>query len=549
MRLRNFQRQAVDSVFSEWQDALSTLIVSPTGSGKTAIASFIIKRAFPRKAMFIVHREELAMQAQKTIERITGFHVEIEMGERRVDFTRTLMGQLPQVVVASVQTLTAGGDGKLSRLLKFDPQMFGILMIDEAHHCTSNSYRRIVSHFQQNESLRMVGFTATPDRADEAALGQVFETVAMDYEIMDAIRDGWLVPVEQQMVQVGSLDFSGIHTVAGDLNGGELADVMEQERNLHGVASPSLEIIGKRRALLFAASVKQSMQLCEIFNRHPGTTAAHVDGGTDKLIRSDIFRKFSAGEVQILCNVGIATEGWDDGAHDGQGVQVVIMARPTKSRALYAQCVGRALRPLPGMVDQHEQPEARRAAITSSAKPAALVVDFVGNAGRHKLISSADILGGKNSEEAVTRAKAKAAKEKTNMGDALAEADAEIAAEKEAAAKRAALIGRAKYTTTSISPFDVFGLTPMQPRQWDAHKQLSEKQQALLQRQGVDPMSMSYTEGKQLISEMVRRWDSGLCSLKQAKLLKRHGLDPNVTREEASRQIDEIARTHWRKAV
>ena len=107
------------------------------------------------------------------------------------------------------------------------------------------------------------------------------------------------------------------------------------------------------------------------------------------------------------------------------------------------------------------------------------------------------------------------------------------------------MIGRAKYTTTSISPFDVFGVHQWEPKAWDSNRQLSEKQQALLARQGVDPMSVNYSEGKQIIAEMIRRWDAGLCSFKQARLLKKYGQPTDVTREEASRLINEIAKTHW----
>lgn len=548
LRLRNYQRAAVDGVFNEWRESRSTLAVLPTGTGKTVIFAFAIKRAFPARALVVVHREELATQAQEKIERVTGFRTAIEMGERRADMTGGLFGA-PQVVVASVQTLTAGGDG-MGRMGKFDPAMFGLVIIDEAHHATASTYRRVVDYFGQNERCRILGVTATPDRADEEALGQVFDTVAIDYEILDAIGDGWLVPIEQQVVTVGDLDFSAIHTTAGDLNGGELAAVMEDEKALHGVAGPAVEIIGNRRALVFAASVKHAERLAEIFNRHRNGSAAFVCGETDKEERREILRRFAAGDVQIVCNCGVLTEGFDD-----PGVEVVIMGRPTKSRALYAQMVGRATRPLPGLVDGHEAdtPEQRRALIAASPKPNMLVVDFEGNAGRHKLMSSADILGGKVSDRAVAMAKDRARKERVDMAEALNEAEAQIKAAEEArmraaAARRARLIGRAKYTATSISPFDVFGVHPWAPRAWNDGKTLSAKQTALLQKQGIDPGSLDYAQGKQLIAEICRRWDEGLCSFKQARLLARYNLPTNVSRDEASRMIDDVVRTKWRRA-
>lgn len=550
MILRNYQRGAVDGVAREWNDVCSTLVVLPCGCGKTCVSSFIIKRMFPRKAMFIVHREELATQAQRTIERVTGYHVEVEMGERVADLSGRLSGMRPQVVVASVQTLTAGGDGG-GRMGRFDPNDFGLLICDEAHHSVSDSWRRVVAWFQRNPDLKMLGVTATPDRADEEALGQVYETVAFDYEILDAINDGWLVPIEQQMVTVGDLDFSKIRTTCGDLNGGDLAQVMEAEGPLHGIASASIDIIGGKRALVFAASVKHASMLCEIFNRHKAGCAAFVCGETDKEVRREILRRYESGEIQILVNCAVFTEGFDSPA-----TEVIIMGKPTKSRALYAQCVGRALRPLPGVVDHAEAdtPEARRARIAASTKPTALIVDFEGNAGRHKLMSSADILGGKVRDVVLDRAREMARHEKTNMVDAIERAKRDVEREEEEertrqAAKRAKLIAKAQYSVSSISPFDVLGVTPWQPRAWDHGKQLSDKQQALLARQGIDPLSISYAEGRQLVTEIVGRFDKGLCSFKQARLLAKYGLNTNVSREEASKQIAQIAMRKWRRAT
>ena len=128
---------------------------------------------------------------------------------------------------------------------KFDPQRFGVLIIDEAHHATSPTYRRVIDYYRTNPALKVLGVTATPDRADEEALGQVFQSVAFDYEVLDAIHDGWLVPIEQQMVHVEGLDYSSIRTTAGDLNGGDLAAVLEAEKNLQQMASASVAIINQ----------------------------------------------------------------------------------------------------------------------------------------------------------------------------------------------------------------------------------------------------------------------------------------------------------------
>ena len=542
MILRPYQSAASDAIFKEWQDNDSTLVVMPTGGGKTVLFADVIRRVFPRRALVIAHREELIFQARDKIQRVTGLSADVEMGEYRSD--GGLFGSA-RVVVSTIQTQCSGGDGG-GRMSKFDPSQFGLLIIDEAHHATSPSYRRVIDYYRTNPALKVLGVTATPDRADEEALGQVFQSVAFDYEVLDAIHDGWLVPIEQQMVHVEGLDYSDVRTTAGDLNGGDLAAVMEAERNLQPMASASLAIIGQRRALVFTSSVKAAEMTAEIFNRHRPEMAAWVCGKTDREERRRVLADFAAGKVQVVCNCGVLTEGFDD-----PGVEVVIMGRPTKSRSLYSQMVGRSTRPLPGVVDGPDTPEARRAAIAASAKPSCLVVDFVGNAGRHKLITSADILGGKVSEEALERAvkRVSAAGGPVNMTEALDEAEAELREQRRLAeaARRANLVAKARFTTQSVDPFDVLHLDPVKPRGWDAGRQLTEKQRSLLMRQGINPDGISFAEGRQLISEIFRRWDGKLCSFKQAKVLRKYGYDSEVSFAEASATIDALARNGWRR--
>ena len=544
MKLRPYQSAASDAIFKEWQENDSTLVVMPTGGGKTVLFADVIRRVFPKRALVLAHREELIFQARDKIQRVTGLSADVEMGEYRAE--GGLFGQA-RVVVSTIQTQCSGGDGG-GRMAKFDPQRFGVLIIDEAHHATSPSYRRVIDYYRTNPALKVLGVTATPDRADEEALGQVFQSVAFDYEVLDAIHDGWLVPIEQQMIHVEGLDYSSIRTTAGDLNGGDLAAVMEAEKNLQQMASASLTIIGQRRALVFTASVKAAEMTAEIFNRHRAGMAAWVCGKTDREERRRVLADFAAGKLQVVCNCGVLTEGFDD-----PGVEVVIMGRPTKSRSLYSQMVGRSTRPLPGVVDGPETAEERRAAIAASAKPSCLVVDFVGNAGKHKLVTSADILGGKVSEEALELAVARAQKSggPVKMAEALDEAEAELQEQKRLAeaARRARLVATARFTTQSVDPFDVLHLDPVKPRGWDNVKQLTEKQRSLLAKQGINPDGISFSQGKQLIAEIFRRWDGKLCSFKQAKVLRKYGYGTDVSFAEASATIDALAKNNWRKPV
>ena len=515
MKMRPYQREALGAVKREWQSVASTLVVMPTGAGKTILFAHLIRSCFPRRALVLAHREELVFQAADKIHKVTGFECAVEMAELYAEMSG--MFTTPQVVVSTIQTQCSGADGS-GRMSRFDPAMFGLLIVDEGHHATATTYRRVIEYYRRNPALKVLGVTATPDRADEVALGQVYETVAFDYEILNAIDDGWLVPIQQQLVEVSGLDFSAVRTTAGDLNGADLARVMEEERNLHEIAGPTIEIVGSRRALVFAASVAHAERLCDILNRHRKGCAGWVCGKTDKDERRKTLAAFSAGEFQYVVNVGVLTEGFDD-----PGVEVIVMGRPTKSRSLYSQMVGRAMRPLPGLVDGVESAEERRMAISGSKKPACLVVDFVGNSGRHKLMTSADILGGNVSDEAVERAlaKAKEASGPVDMAKSLEDEEKAIQLERaREVARRANLKAKASWASRQINPFDVFQLSPEKSRGWNAGKALSVKQRSILQKAGIDPDSVDYTGGKQLLNEVFRRWDAGLCSYIQACILR-----------------------------
>jgi len=540
MILRPYQAAAVDGIFDAWRTSRSTLLVQPTGTGKTVTFAHVIKRMPSGRALVLAHREELIFQAADKIEAVTGAKPDIEMAEMRAD--HAMFGKA-RVVVSSIQTQCAGRNGD-SRMKRFDPQEFSLLVVDEAHHATAPTYRRVLEHYGQNQALKILGVTATPDRHDEQALGQVFHTVAYDYELLDAIHDGWLVPIHQRSVVVDGLDYSSIRTTAGDLNGADLARVMEYEETLHAIASPTLELAAGRKTLVFAASVAHAERLCEIFNRHRTECARFVTGTTPKDERRGMLADYAAGKFQILVNVGVATEGFDE-----PGIQVVVMARPTKSRALYAQMAGRGTRPLPGLVDGHDEGAARLAAIATSGKPACEIIDFVGNSGRHRLITTADILGGNYSDKVVARARAKAEEADgaaVDMAEALVSAEQELAEARERA-RRAAIRAKARYSCQVVNPFEVFHIEPWRERGWDKGRQPSERMLALLERNGIDTRSLTFTQANQLVGEIIHRYETEQCSYKQARLLARFGYPTDVPFAEASNLIDALAKNGWKR--
>lgn len=540
MNLRPYQVEAVTGVIETIAGKKSTLVVMPTGTGKTVCFAHIARQRQGR-VMVIAHREELVQQAADKIRTVTGQAPDIEMAEYKAG----RMYKSP-VVVASVQTLCAGM-GNLDRMQKFEPHEFDLLVIDEAHHATADSYRRVINHFTKNSRLRVVGFTATPDRTDKAALGMVFESVAYKYEIMQAMDDGWLCPIETQQVIVKDMDFSHVRSVAGDLNQGELASIMEQEKVLHKVVTPTIEIAKGRRTLVFASSVAHADRMAEIFNRH-GVSAAIVHGGTFKDERRRILNAYNDGKIQVLCNCGVATEGFDS-----PGIEVVAIARPTTSRALYTQMVGRGTRVLPGVVDGIQDAEARRRAIAGSGKPSMLTIDFVGNAGKHKLVCAADVLGGKYDEEVVKEAKRQMVEAGKPMDviEALEQAaKAVLDKRKEDAAKnkRTLVTARVDYETQRVDAFSIFRISAT--RVAAAAKitaPLTAAQEAMLRRNGIDTTGLPVAHCRVLYNEILRRIKAKRCTYKQASLLKRFGYDTDVSFREASRIIDSLKSNGWKK--
>ncbi len=546
MRLRPYQEEAVAGVLKSFKQHSTTLGVAATGLGKTIIFAHVIDQMPPGRTMVLAHREELITQAAQKIEAVIGQKPEIEMANQWADL-HSILGH-SEVVVSSIQTQCAGKNG--GRMTRFDPSQFNLVIIDEAHHATAKTYRRVIDHYRQNPDLKVFGVTATPDRRDKSALGQVFESVAFDFGILFGIKSGYLVPITQRSVNVSGLDFSKVRTTAGDLNRKDLAALMEYEQNLHEIAAPTIELAAGRKTLLFCASVTQSERMCEIFNRHKLDCARWICGETPKEDRRQILRDYAANRFQFLCNVGVLTEGFDD-----PSIEVVALARPTKSRSLFVQMVGRGTRVLPGVIEPHSTDEDRCEAIALSSKPCVEVIDFVGNAGKHKLINCTDILGGEYDDNIIERAKKMAEEEESKAVDPmqmLSEAAEErIREEKEAErreqARRAAVQAKAQFTTDLIDPFDVLAIKPRPETAKNMHRKPSERMMAMLERNGIkcDDANMSFTQAQQLIGTIIKRKDHGWCTFKQAKFLKKHGHDPKGIRfNEASQMIDQI--THAR---
>lgn len=439
MKPRPYQDRCVHAVREAWLTHQSVLAVLATGLGKTVIAANVIRAERAERFLVFAHREELIDQSAEAIRAWTGEAVGVEMADRRAGDER--------VVVGTVQTLAARGSDR------FAQGRFTRVVVDEAHHAVARSYKSVLGFWPE---AKLLGITATPRRSDGLAMGQVFFHVAFDYGVADAIADGYLVPVRQHAVEVEGLDFSNLKTVAGDFSDGDLERILTEEGVLQQMALPALEIAGDLPGIVFCSGVAHAKLMAAILNRYKPASAVALSGETPKEERRTWVERYKAGKVQWLCNCGLFLEGFD-----APHTAVVVMGRPTKSLALYTQILGRGTRPLKGVIDTddllpEDRKDARRSAIASSEKPFCKILDFQGNAGRHKLVSSCDVLGGKYGEPVRQYAKKTIGEEGAGVAveDALDRADAELALLAEEEDRRRRIKARAAtYTAREVDPF------------------------------------------------------------------------------------------------
>jgi superfamily II DNA or RNA helicase len=590
IKLRPYQLAAVESIFNELENNNSTLSVLPTGTGKTVIMAEVCRRWKKGRILLLAHREELIFQGAEKIGKVSGESCDIEMASLRADQS----WERSKVVCASVQTLNSGKrcpdcratwraakrnwqddnpdsdpddfpgkvlgcdnclGGMIRRVQRLKSEEFGLLLVDEAHHATAKTYRRIIEYLKTQTDIKILGVTATPDRADEAALGAIFDSVATEYSMLDAINDGWLVDIDQELVEVDEIDLSEVSTRMGDLAKGQVESIMRQEEICHKVASTMIQRAAGRKSLIFCAGVQQAHLTAEIINRHLPGEAMAIDGKTRKDERRAVLNSYAKGQFQFLVNCECFTEGFDD-----PGVQVIGGANPTKSRSRYAQMIGRGTRPLPGVVDGLQLAADRRAAIAKSDKPNMLVIDFVGNAGRHKLSTVADILGG-NEVDAVIDQAVKQMKERSAAGlashvqDEIEKAKIKLRQFEEAKERERKRRKKLKVKTTfrsrKVNPFNVLDITPPREPAWHKGRQPTDRMKQALRKWGVDDASvdrMRFVDASRMLDELSKRCDQGLCSYKQSKLLKRYGYDTtNMQFAEASNIITRLAANNWKR--
>ena len=511
--LRPYQQQARDRIHAEWDAGHTrTLLVLPTGTGKTIVFASVAAdqvRAGDR-VLILAHRGELLEQAADKLQRSTGLVSAVEKAES------TCLDSWSRVVVGSVQTLQ-----RTARLERFPQDYFGTIIIDEAHHAITDGYRRILDYFS---GAKVLGVTATPDRGDMRNLGEVFDSLAFEYKLTDAIKEGYLCKIMAQTIPL-QLDITSVTMSGGDYAVGDLGTALDPY--LEQIAAEMARRCKSRKTVVFLPLIKTSQKFRDLLNAH-GFRAAEVNGQSAD--RKEVLADFDAGKYNVLCNSMLLTEGWDC-----PSVDCVVVLRPTKVRSLYSQMVGRGTRLSPGKTDL-------------------LLLDFLWMTDKHELCRPADLVC---EDRTVARQMTEHLAETgcpEDIEEAAAQASEDVVAQREEALakqleeqrrKKAKLVDPLQYEM-SIQAEDLAGYVPAFG--WEAGPP-SEQQTAALEKLGILPDAVeSAGKAALLLDRLNKRRDEGLTTPKQIRCLEKYGFQHVGTWsfEAARHMIDRIAAQGWR---
>ena len=511
--LRPYQQLARDRIHAEWDAGHTrTLLVLPTGTGKTIVFASVAAdqvRAGDR-VLILAHRGELLEQAADKLQRSTGLVSAVEKAES------TCLDSWFRVVVGSVQTLQ-----RTARLELFPRDYFGTIIIDEAHHAITDGYRRILDYFS---GAKVLGVTATPDRGDMRNLGEVFDSLAFEYKLTDAIKEGYLCRIMAQTIPL-QLDITSVTMSGGDYAVGDLGTALDPY--LEQIAAEMARRCKSRKTVVFLPLIKTSQKFRDLLNTY-GFRAAEVNGQSDD--RRQVLADFDAGKYNVLCNSMLLTEGWDC-----PSVDCVVVLRPTKVRSLYSQMVGRGTRLSPGKTDL-------------------LLLDFLWMTDKHELCRPADLVC---EDRTVARQMTEHLAETgcpEDIEEAAAQASEDVVAQREEALakqleeqrrKKAKLVDPLQYEM-SIQAEDLAGYVPAFG--WEAGPP-SEQQTAALEKLGILPDAVeSAGKAALLLDRLNKRRDEGLTTPKQIRCLEKYGFQHVGTWsfEAARHMIDRIAAQGWR---
>ena len=513
MSLRPYQAEARDAILREWSAGnRKILLVLPTGTGKTIVFASVVQNQVKHggRALIMAHRGELLDQAADKLQDACGLDSVLEKAES------SSLGSNVPVTVGSVQSLA-----QPKRLAQFPQDYFSDIIIDEAHHCLSDSYQRVLEHFP---AAHILGVTATPDRGDQRNLGQYFDSKAYEYSMTKAIREGFLCPIKAQMIPL-ELNIRDVGMSNGDYAVGEIGTALDPY--LEQIAVEMTHYCHGRKTVVFLPLIKTSQKFCDLLNRS-GLRAAEVNGNSDD--RAQVLQDFEAGRYDVLCNSMLLTEGWDCPT-----VDCIVILRPTKIRSLYQQMVGRGMR-------------------LSEGKDHLLLLDFLWLSSRHDLCRPSALV----SKDAAIAEKMDAQLMKDDdvydLIEAEEQAERDILAEREEAlARELAEMRRRKRKLVdplqyamSIAAEDLVGYVPTFA--WEMAP-ASTKQLEFMEKRGIFTESVkNMGMASMIIDRLKRRQDEGLSTPKQIRCLEKYGFLHVGTWQfdQANSMIARIQSNSWR---
>lgn len=516
MELRPYQQEAKDAIFHSWDEGIQkTLLVLPTGCGKTIVFAKVAEECVRQgdRVLILAHRGELLEQAADKIGRSTGLGCATEKAEA------TCLGSWFRITVGSVQSLM-----RESRLNKFDEDYFNTIIIDEAHHCISDSYQRVLNHFHD---AKVLGVTATPDRGDMKNLGSVFENLSYEYTLPKAIKEGYLSPIKAVTIPL-QVDLTGVGVQSGDFKAGDLGTALDPY--LEQIAEEMKKYCVDKKTVVFLPLVKTSQKFRDLLNAK-GFRAAEVNGESKD--RAEILEDFDKDKYNVLCNSMLLTEGWDC-----PSVDCIVVLRPTKVRSLYSQMVGRGTRLSP-----------------ETGKDHLLLLDFLWHTERHELCHPAHLIC--ESEEVAQKMTENLEKEAgCPMDIEEAEqtaADDVVAQREEALAKQLAEMKRRKRKLVdplqfemSIQAQDLSGYVPAFG--WEMAPP-SDAQKKTLEKLGIMPDEIDNAgKASKILERLDKRRKEGLTTPRQIRFLEGRGFQHVGTWQfdTAKHLIDRIAGNGWR---
>lgn len=514
MELRTYQQEAKQSIFKQWESGVKkTLLVLPTGCGKTIVFAKVAEECVRQgqRVLILAHRGELLQQAADKIGKACGLGCAVEKAEE------TCLGSWFRIVVGSVQSLQ-----REKRLAQFERDYFDTIIIDEAHHCISDGYQKVLGYFRD---AKVLGVTATPDRGDMRNLGSYFESLAYEYTLPRAIKEGYLSKIKAVTIPL-KLDLTGVGVQSGDFKAGDLGNALDPY--LYQIADEMIQYCMDRKTVVFLPLVKTSQKFRDILN-DKGFSAAEVNGESPD--RSQILEDFDHGIYNVLCNSMLLTEGWDC-----PSVDCIVVLRPTKVRSLYSQMVGRGTRLYPG-------------------KEHLLLLDFLWHTERHELCHPAYLIcENEKVAQKMTENLEKEAGYPMDIEEAEKKASEDVVAQREEALakqlqemrhRKKKLVDPLQFEM-SINAEDLSGYVPAFG--WEMAPP-TDRQKQTLEKLGINPDDIDNAgKAAKLLDRLDKRRQEHLTTPKQIRFLERKGFQKVGTWqfETAKNLIDRIAANGWR---